>query len=115
MSQLALVIRARPRIGLGGRVHHEGRREVARATVALLFSDIEGSTRLLQQMGPTYAHVLLEHRRLLRGVFAEHGGRERGTEGDSFFVTFPTASAAVAAAMAGQRALSGHRWPSPEA
>ncbi|MDQ1614852.1 MAG: hypothetical protein QOJ60_791 [Actinomycetota bacterium] len=115
MSQLALVIRARPRIGLGGRVHHEGRREVARATVALLFSDIEGSTRLLQQMGPTYADVLLEHRRLLRGVFAEHGGRERGTEGDSFFVTFLTASAAVAAAMAAQRALSGHRWPSPEA
>ena len=80
------------------------------ATVGLLFSDIEGSTRLLQQLGPGYADVLLEHRKLLRTAFASHGGEERGTEGDSFFVTFATVSEAVGAAIAGQRALASHVW-----
>ncbi|HET7311245.1 MAG TPA: adenylate/guanylate cyclase domain-containing protein [Mycobacteriales bacterium] len=79
---------------------------MARATVALLFSDIEGSTRLLQQLGPAYADLLFEHRRVLRQAFADHDGEERGTEGDSFFVTFPTAAAATAAALAGQRGLA---------
>lgn len=83
-----------------------------RATVGLLFSDIEGSTRLLQQLGPMYGDVLLDHRRLLRGAFAAHSGVERSTEGDSFFVTFPTASDAVGAALAGQLALATHQWPS---
>lgn len=80
-----------------------------RATVGLLFSDIEGSTRLLQQLGPMYGDVLLDHRRLLRGAFAAHSGVERSTEGDSFFVTFPTASDAVGAALAGQLALAAHQ------
>jgi predicted ATPase/class 3 adenylate cyclase len=84
---------------------------VTRATVGLLFSDIEGSTRLLQQLGPAYAGVLLEHRRLLRSAFGAHEGHEMGTEGDSFFVTFPTASDAVAAALSGQLALAAHQWP----
>ena len=82
---------------------------MAQATVAVWFSDIEGSTRLLQQLGPSYADLLFEHRRVLRQVFADHDGQERGTEGDSFFVTFPTAAAATAAALAGQLALSGVR------
>lgn len=80
-------------------------------TVGLLFSDIEGSTRLLQRLGPGYTDVLLAHRELLRAAFAANGGVEQGTEGDSFFVTFPAASNAVAAALAGQRALAAHAWP----
>ena len=85
------------------------------ATVGLLFSDIEGSTRLLQQLGPAYPDVLLAHRELLRSAFAAHGGDEQGTEGDSFFVTFPAASDAVAAALAGQRSLAAHGWPTDAA
>jgi predicted ATPase/class 3 adenylate cyclase len=81
------------------------------ATVAMLYSDIEGSTRLLQQLGDAYADVLMEHRALLRSAFAMYGGDEQGTEGDSFFVTFATASDAVGAALAAQRALVGHHWP----
>ena len=80
-------------------------------TVALLFSDIEGSTRLLQQLGPAYADVLVEHHRLLRAAFSAHGGSERGSEGDSFFVTFASAASAVAAALDGQLALARHCWP----
>ena len=80
-------------------------------TVALLFSDIEGSTRLLQQLGPAYADVLVAHHRALRTEFRAHDGTERGSEGDSFFVTFPTATDAVAAALAGQRAITRQSWP----
>ncbi len=86
---------------------------MARATVGVLFSDIEGSTRLLQELGPAYGEVLLEHRRLLRSAFAEHEGTDRGSEGDSFFVTFPTARAAIDASLAAQRALHDHVWPHP--
>ncbi|HVF18984.1 MAG TPA: adenylate/guanylate cyclase domain-containing protein [Mycobacteriales bacterium] len=88
-----------------------GEAAALRATVALLFSDIEGSTRLLQQLGPAYAGVLLAHREILRSAFAANGGVEQGTEGDSFFVTFPNASNAVVAALAGQRSLAAHSWP----
>jgi predicted ATPase/class 3 adenylate cyclase len=84
---------------------------MSKATVALLFSDIEGSTRLLQRLGPDYGRVLLLHREALRAVFAAHDGTERGTEGDSFFVTFPTASDAAAAALAGQHAIRAVEWP----
>src|SRR5947208_2786528 len=85
--------------------------ELPRATVTLLFSDIAGSTHLLQHLGERYAGVLEEHRRLLRAAFAAQGGCEVGTEGDSFFVTFSRASDAVAAAAAAQRALAAHPWP----
>lgn len=84
---------------------------MSKATVALLFSDIEGSTRLLQRLGPDYGRVLLMHRDALRAVFAAHDGAEQGTEGDSFFVTFPTASDAAAAAIAGQHAIAAIEWP----
>jgi hypothetical protein len=67
---------------------------------------VEGSTRLLQKLGPdAYAEALAEHRRVLRKAFAEHGGVEVDTQGDSFFVAFPTAPAAVAAAEQAQAAL----------
>jgi class 3 adenylate cyclase len=53
-------------------------------TVTLLFTDIEGSTRLLHELGERYAEVLAEHRRLLRGAFSRHGGVEVDTQGDAF-------------------------------
>jgi predicted ATPase/class 3 adenylate cyclase len=85
--------------------------ELPSGTVTLLFTDIEGSTRLLEQLGDRYLEVLGEHRRLLRAAFARFDGREVGTEGDSFFIAFARASDAVAAAAQGQRALAAHRWP----
>jgi predicted ATPase len=75
--------------------------------VTLLFTDVEGSTRLLQQFGDGYAAVLAEHHRLLREVWARYGGVEVDTAGDAFFVAFDRASDAVAAAAAGQLALEG--------
>jgi predicted ATPase/class 3 adenylate cyclase len=69
-----------------------------RGTVTLLFSDIEGSTRLLHEFGDRYAEVLAEHRRVLREAFARYGGVEVDTQGDAFFVAFARASDAVAAA-----------------
>jgi class 3 adenylate cyclase len=57
-------------------------------TVTLLFTDIEGSTRLLHSLGERYEQVLADHRRLLRETFAAHGGHEVDTQGDAFFVAF---------------------------
>jgi class 3 adenylate cyclase/energy-coupling factor transporter ATP-binding protein EcfA2 len=79
--------------------------------VTFLFTDIEGSTRLLHALGEEYARVLMDHRRLLRAAFAGHGGVEVDTQGDSFFVAFAETSEALAAAAEGQRALSAHAWP----
>src|SRR5262245_40590667 len=73
-------------------------------TVTFLFTDIEGSTQLLHELGDGYADVLAEHRRKLRDAFARHGGVEVDTQGDAFFVVFAKASDAVAAA-ADARAL----------
>jgi class 3 adenylate cyclase len=76
-----------------------------------LFSDIEGSTRLLAALGPDeYEVALAEHRSIVRAAIAAHGGVEHGTEGDSFFVTFATSADAVAAAVDAQRALAAHTW-----
>jgi predicted ATPase/DNA-binding SARP family transcriptional activator len=75
-------------------------------TVTLLFTDIEGSTRLLHELGEGYPDVLAEHRRVLRRVFSRHGGIEVGTEGDGFFLAFLRASDAVAAAREVQEALA---------
>jgi predicted ATPase/class 3 adenylate cyclase len=80
-------------------------------TVTLLFSDIEGSTVLLSRLGPEYAAVLSGQREVLRAAWGAHGGTEMGTEGDSFFVAFPTAPAAVAAAVQAQRGLAARDWP----
>src|SRR6185312_13349134 len=81
-------------------------------TVTLLFTDIEGSTRLLDQLGDEYGEMLAEHRRLLRAVWVQHEGVEVGTDGDSFFVAFADAESAAEAAIAAQRALAEHPWPS---
>ena len=75
-------------------------------TVTFLFTDIEGSTRLLGELGEKYADVLAEHNRLLREAFSRHGGLEVGTQGDSFFVAFADAGGAVAAAGEVQAALA---------
>jgi WD40 repeat protein/class 3 adenylate cyclase/energy-coupling factor transporter ATP-binding protein EcfA2 len=82
--------------------------------VTLLFTDIEGSTRLVRALGDQYAHALSDHRRLLRAAFARHGGVEVDTQGDSFFVVFSDASEALAAAEEAQRSLSVHEWPEGE-
>jgi predicted ATPase/class 3 adenylate cyclase len=81
-------------------------------SVTFLFTDIEGSTALLQHLGDQrYAEVLAEHRHILRAAFQAGGGREVDTQGDSFLIAFGTARDAVAAAAAAQRAISGHPWP----
>jgi predicted ATPase/Tfp pilus assembly protein PilF len=74
--------------------------------VTFLFTDIEGSTRLLQEMGDGYAAVLAEHRRTLRDAWKRHDGVEVDTQGDAFFVAFARASDAVAAAADAQRAVA---------
>ena len=77
-------------------------------TVTFLFTDVEGSTRLLESLGAErYAAALSEHRTVLRAAFATHGGVEVDTQGDAFFVAFPTAPGAVAAALAGTAGLAG--------
>ena len=85
--------------------------ELPSGTLTFLFSDIEGSTRLLRRLRDRYAQVLADHRTLMRAAFAQYGGEEMGTEGDAFFVVFRRARDAVAAAAAAQRALAGHEWP----
>jgi predicted ATPase/class 3 adenylate cyclase len=77
----------------------------------MLFSDIEGSTRLLSQLGERYADALSEQRSIMRSEFARWRGHEMGTEGDSFFVVFSSAADAAEAAMAAQRRLQNHPWP----
>lgn len=85
-----------------------------KGTVTLLFSDVDGSTVLLSRLGPAYADALDGQRRVLRSASATHGGTEMGTEGDGFFVAFPTAPAAVAAATEAQRELAVYPWPQGE-
>ena len=80
-------------------------------TVTFLFTDIEGSTRLLQQLGDRYSRVLEECRRLLRVAFQEWNGHEVDTQGDAFFVAFARATDAVSAAVDGLHALVIHPWP----
>jgi predicted ATPase len=75
-------------------------------TVTFLFTDIEGSTRLLQERGEEYAAMLAGHRRALREAFARHGGVEVDTQGDAFFVAFGKATDALAAAAAARKALA---------
>jgi class 3 adenylate cyclase len=80
-------------------------------TVTFVFTDIEGSTKLLQELGDGYAEVSREHRRIVREAFGERDGTEIDTQGDSFFFSFPRARDAVAAAVEAQRNLASHDWP----
>ena len=83
-------------------------------TVTFLFTDIEGSTRLLERLREQYATVLMEHHELLREAVKKWNGREVDTQGDAFFVTFTRAADAIACAVEAQRALSAHAWPQGE-
>ncbi|HZO61823.1 MAG TPA: tetratricopeptide repeat protein [Gaiellaceae bacterium] len=76
-------------------------------TVTLVFTDIEGSTRLLHELGERYADALAEHRRAVREIFRAHGGAEVDTQGDAFFYAFADAAAAAAAARDAQAVLAG--------
>lgn len=83
-------------------------RALPSGTVTLLFTDVEGSTRLLHELGAAaYADALADHRRILREAFVAHGGVEVDTQGDAFFVAFPTAPAALATAADLTRGLAG--------
>src|SRR5438552_15834286 len=79
--------------------------ELPAGTVTFLFSDIEGSTRLLQELGDEYPVVLSRHRNTLREKFAQHGGFEVDTQGEAVFVAFSRAKDALAAAREAQAAL----------
>ena len=85
--------------------------ELPAGTVTFLFTDIEGSTRLVKQLGERYADVLRDHQRIIREAAAGRGGREIDTQGDSFFFAFPRANAALGAAVVAQRDLDAHPWP----
>ena len=80
-------------------------------TVTFLFTDIEGSTRLLQQLGAVYAVLLAEQQQLVREACEMHNGSVVGSEGDSFFVAFSSAVDAIDAVVESQRALAVHEWP----
>ena len=80
-------------------------------TVTLLFTDMEGSTQLLQQLGDRYASVLSECRQMLRDAFQRWSGHEIDTQGDAFFVVFARAIDAISAAVDAQRTLASHPWP----
>ena len=85
--------------------------ELPTGTVTFLFTDIEGSTRLTQALGPAWPPLLERHFALLRPAVAAHGGVEFGSEGDALFAAFDSAPAAVAGAIEAQRALAGEGWP----
>src|SRR2546421_1943790 len=86
-------------------------RHLPMGTVTLLFTDMEGSTRLLQQLAERYTDLLEEYRQLLRAAFQQWNGHEVDTQGDAFFVAFARATDAVSGAVAAQRALASHFWP----
>ncbi len=90
---------------------HAVARSTSTGTVTFFFSDIEGSTRLLEALGADYASVLERHRRILREASRACAAAEMGTEGDSFFAVFPSARDAVVAAVGIQRAIAGEEWP----
>ncbi|GLY03309.1 adenylate/guanylate cyclase domain-containing protein [Actinoplanes sp. NBRC 101535] len=99
----------------GGGSTVSGRNELPSGLVTFMFTDIEGSTRLARMLGEGYRDVLGAHRTVLRAVLADFDGVELLTEGDSFFVAFADAGAALAACVEAQRRLAAHDWPQPDA
>ena len=81
------------------------------AALTFLFTDVEGSTRLLRDLGTTYGLLIRIHRRILQTACAERAGREMGNEGDAEFFVFRSAEDAVAAAASAQQKLEGYAWP----
>jgi predicted ATPase/class 3 adenylate cyclase len=90
-------------------------RDLPIGTVTFLFTDIEGSTRLLQRLGDGFRAVVGEHGRILRHAIAAEGGTAIRTEGDSFFAVFPTPEGGLLAAVRAQRDLAAHTWPGEQA
>ena len=82
--------------------------ELPSGTITMLFTDLEGSTQLLRELGERYQSVLADHQRLLRDAWHAKGGHEVDGHGDSFFVVFQGAKDALAAAVRAQRALASH-------
>src|SRR5919204_408280 len=80
-------------------------------TLTFLFSDVEGSTGLVRQLGPTYPAVQTRHGEILRSAFTERGGQEVDSQGDAFFVAFRRPRDAVLAAVEAQRRLAAEAWP----
>jgi predicted ATPase/class 3 adenylate cyclase len=85
--------------------------ELPTGTITMLFSDVEGSTALLSRLGDRYGEALSAQRAIQRAAFAEFGGHEMGTEGDSFFAVFSSAADAAWSCVAAQHNLAGHNWP----
>ena len=79
-------------------------------TVTFLFTDIEGSTRLLEALGEGYTSELDSHRRIIQDAVAAHEGHVVDSQGDAFFVAFSNASQAIAASITAQQALASHKW-----
>ena len=80
-------------------------------TVTFLFTDIAGSTTMVQRLGPVFDEVLAAHNRIVRAAILDAGGTVVRTEGDSFFAVFAAPGASIAAALASQRGLRDHMWP----
>jgi len=80
-------------------------------TVTFVFTDLEGSTALVKELGETYGDVLAQHRRIVRDTFGASGGSEIDTQGDAFFYAFPRAREAVTASVEVQRAHAAAEWP----
>ncbi|MEA2622535.1 MAG: hypothetical protein QOH61_1445 [Chloroflexota bacterium] len=89
----------------------QARADLPSGTVTFLFTDIEGSTRMLQALGERYAAALSEHRGLLEAAALANGGQVLGSEGDALFLVFGDATGAVGTAVDAQRALAAHAWP----
>ena len=81
------------------------------ATVTLVFTDIEGSTQLLERLGDRYAALIADHHRIVDAAAARHGGTRVDAAGDGLFISFPTARGALTAAVDAQRELAAHAWP----
>ena len=87
-------------------------REARRSgTVSLVFTDIDGSTRLLEQLGDEYVTLLEDHHRIVGAAMEAHGGERVDAAGDGLFFSVPTASGALAACIQAQRAVADHQWP----
>src|ERR671930_475649 len=85
--------------------------DLPQGTVTLLFTDVEGSTKLVHELGDAYGAVLNDHRRIVRESVAAAGGHEVDSRGDEFFLAFPDAGSAASAAVALQQTLAAHDWP----
>jgi class 3 adenylate cyclase/DNA-binding CsgD family transcriptional regulator len=85
--------------------------DLPHGAVTFLFTDIEGSTKLVKTLRDSYADVIAEHQRLIREAIGKHGGHEIDSQGDSFFAVFASATNAVRCALDAQRALAGYPWP----